>query len=321
MHSIHRRFTAPLAFLALFYVPGAAIAQTPAETVAAFFPQSLIDLNASLDEPLNRHQCYQVLATDPSGSAATLVAAYTDGYSAVVRVLQRSGDSFHVAAEPSDLHLWGLDCSIQIVSLPGHPQVVHLTFHGRANTVDWLLAWTGRELSNLTPLVNTDFGVPDSQLGNTALIDLDGDGVLDIASHGDASGNAPASATEVFRWSSGEFVADQAIVGPWRFVREDSSPTTDQIPFELPPTAQGPFTLFVVNGTGPNNSRVENAVESARVWLNGEEVLRPSDFGVNIGTIERPITLQQTNQLDVRLAGTPGGIIVVKIKVGSWSSQ
>ena len=321
MHTIHRRLIVPLAFLAFLYVPGPAIGQTTSETVAQYFPQSLIDLNASLDEPLDRHQCFQVLATDPSGSAQTIVATYTNGYRAVVRVLQRSGDGFQIAAEPSGLHLWGLDCSIELANLTAQQRIVHLTFHGAANTVDWVFVWTGQELSNLTPLVNTDFGNPDSQFRNAELIDLDGDGALDVTSRINASGDEPTSPTKVFRWTSGGFVPDLPILGPWTFVREDSSPTTDQILFELPSTAQGPFTLFVVNGTGTTGSRVENAVESARVWLNGEEVLRPSDFGANIGTIERAITLQQTNQLDVRLGGTPGGIIVVKIKVSSWSSQ
>jgi len=194
----------------LFCATGPVAGQTVSETVGQFFPESLAEPNSDAGEPVVRHQCLQVLTTDPSGSPETIFATYTNGYRAVVRVLRKSAGGFQVVAEPSGLHLWGLHCSIELADLgPVQQRVVHLSFEGAANTVNWLFAWNGQDLSNLTPLADTDFGSPESQLRNADLVDLDGDGTLDIVSQAHSAGGDPAPPTKVFRWSSGQYVADQ----------------------------------------------------------------------------------------------------------------
>ena len=192
----------------LFCASTSAVAQTAvSETVAQFFPQSLIDLNNRIDEPLNRHQCFQVIASDRTGAPEAIFAAYTNGYRAVVRVLRKSASGFQVIAEPSGLHLWGLDCAIALVDLaPDRRRVIRLSFQGEANTVDWLFAWNGQDLSNLTPLVNTEFGVPDSQLHDAEFVDLDRDGTLEIVIRAESANGVPARPAKIFRWSSGRYV-------------------------------------------------------------------------------------------------------------------
>lgn len=200
------RLVSLLTFGVLFCASTSAVAQTAvSETVAQFFPQSLIDLNNRIDEPLNRHQCFQVLATDRTGAPEATFATYTNGYRAVVRVLRKGASGFQVAAEPSGLHLWGLDCTIALVDLaPERRRVIHLSFQGGANTVDWLFAWKGQDLSNLTPLVNTEFGGQDSQLVDADFVDLDRDGTLEIVSRTESAKGVPAP--KIFRWSSGRYV-------------------------------------------------------------------------------------------------------------------
>lgn len=195
-----------LTFGVLFCASTSAVAQTAvSETVAQFFPQSLIDLNNRIDEPLKRHQCFQVIATDRTGAPEAIFATYTDGYRAVARVLTKGASGFQVAAEPSGLLLWGLDCAIALVDLaPDRRRVIHLSFQGGVHTVDWLFAWNGRDLSNYTPLVDTDLGGSDSQLIDADFVDLDRDGTLELVSRTESAKGVPAP--KIFRWSSGRYV-------------------------------------------------------------------------------------------------------------------
>ncbi len=90
----------------------------------------------------------------------------------------------------------------------------------------------------------------------------------------------------------------------------------------LPANAVGPFTLTVFNGAGgaEPGARVENAVDSGRLWLNGVELVSPNHFGNNVAVIQRTVTLPQAeNELKVRLGGAPGGRIVVTIDPTSWT--
>ena len=249
--------------------------QTTDETVAQFFPQALVDLNNEIQTPLVRRQCFEVLAVDAAGSAETIFAAYTDRYLATVRVLRKRAGGFEVVAEPEGLELWAADCKVSLVDIDRNGQKeVHLSLFGAANTVDWLFSWDGLTLQNLTPNTDTGFGSLSSRLNNVDFVDIDGDGVLELSSLTLGGGSDSIPARKVFRWLSGQYVETDSVVGPWIFVRSSSTPTTIRIPFERPASAQGPFLLVILNGSTVSN-RVENAVESARVWLNGEEFFVP----------------------------------------------
>lgn len=46
--------------------------------------------------------------------------------------------------------------------------------------------------------------------------------------------------------------------------------------------------------------------------------MRPSDFGNQVAVIERTVSVLAENELQVRLAGAPGGRITIVIDAASW---
>jgi hypothetical protein len=68
--------------------------------------------------------------------------------------------------------------------------------------------------------------------------------------------------------------------------------------------------VVVTNGPGGTKK-----VGSGTVTINGVEVIRPSDFGRGNASIEKPLPrLEALTQVDVRLAGAPGGAILLAIR-------
>lgn len=96
---------------------------------------------------------------------------------------------------------------------------------------------------------------------------------------------------------AGSFVA----FGPQTFTRS-GAPVTETRSFSVRnPSAQ--YTL-----------RVRNArTASARVMLNGSQVLGPDAFNANVDLIEIPVTLNPDNALSVELRSAPGSSIVIEI--------
>ena len=93
------------------------------------------------------------------------------------------------------------------------------------------------------------------------------------------------------------------------YVRNPGPPVTVIDSFAVCDPA-GEFTLVVDNG--PGGAR---RVSSATVSLNGVEILHPSDFNQQVGHIERPLSnVAADNQMAVRLAGAPGGTILLSVR-------
>jgi hypothetical protein len=158
-------------------------------------------------------------------------------------------------------------------------------------------------------------------LFNSSVVDLNGDGVKELYSFTPRSlGPAdPVPSDRLFKLSGGTYVVDRPVISLWSLERTNSAPTTLTSPIGLPEDARAPFTLRVINGAGPSaGTRVESSVESGRIWLNGQEIVRPSDFGAQVALIEKTVALQPSNELSVRLAGTPGGRITIVIEAANW---
>ncbi|HEX8184522.1 MAG TPA: Ig-like domain-containing protein, partial [Blastocatellia bacterium] len=99
------------------------------------------------------------------------------------------------------------------------------------------------------------------------------------------------------------------VFGARRFDRTTGQPNSYVEQFTLSASATGPYTLHLQNGADDKESRVS----SARVKLNGADVLSPSDFNQNAGVIERNVTLAATNTLEVSLASKPGSFLTITI--------
>lgn len=111
--------------------------------------------------------------------------------------------------------------------------------------------------------------------------------------------------------------AQTVLFGPTQYTRTAGPPNQFTNTFTLPTGATAPYTLHVVNGN-PNGT---NRISSATVKLNGAQILGPSDFGQNVAVLDRTVTLQATNTLEIRLTSAPGSFITVSVLDTSAGTQ
>ncbi len=97
--------------------------------------------------------------------------------------------------------------------------------------------------------------------------------------------------------------------GPRRFDRTTGAPNQYLEQFSLPAGITSPYTLHLQNGE-PNGA---NRVSSATIKLNGKEILVPSDLNQNVAALDRTVTLNSTNTLEVRLTSNPGSYLTINI--------
>jgi RHS repeat-associated protein len=110
------------------------------------------------------------------------------------------------------------------------------------------------------------------------------------------------------------FAADVSIFGPEQYMRTTGDPDvyTD--------TFAGLFTeivntgkLTVLNGNQIGGNRIEDAISSAEIYVNGELIFGPSDFNQNTYLLEAPIALGESNSLYVELRSKPASYLIIQI--------
>ena len=97
--------------------------------------------------------------------------------------------------------------------------------------------------------------------------------------------------------------------GPRRFDRTTGSPNQYLEQFSLPPGVTSPYTLHIQNGSLDGTNRVS----SATIKLNGVEILAPNDLNQTVASLDRTVTLNATNTLEVKLASVPGSYLIINI--------
>src|SRR5262245_55018569 len=83
------------------------------------------------------------------------------------------------------------------------------------------------------------------------------------------------------------WAAPAVVFGPQSYTRSTGAPVTVTSNFTVASPAN-PYVLHLDNG-GANGEF--SRVTSATVSLNGVEILKPSDFNQNVGTLDRQVTL------------------------------
>jgi len=96
--------------------------------------------------------------------------------------------------------------------------------------------------------------------------------------------------------------------GPKQYTRNAGPPQTFTEAFQHCGTAA--CEIVVTNG----NSRGTNRISSASISLNGTQIIRPTDFNQQVGSIMKPVVLTDQNQLTIRLASNPGGILTIEVE-------
>jgi RHS repeat-associated protein len=119
-----------------------------------------------------------------------------------------------------------------------------------------------------------------------------------------------------FVLSSGIAFATESIVfGPKTYIRGNGQPETFADSFDVINPA-GQFRMEVLNGEWGGKGRIENAVSSARIYINGLELVSTNDFNQNVAVIERAIpsgVIQQDNVVEVCMASAPGSKLTVTV--------
>lgn len=289
-----------------------------ADIVAGNYPDWLRQASGVAESELVKHQCAAVFDAYPNGQPSTIMAAYTDGSAAALRVLRVSAGGVALLDEPRDLDLLGSRCALELIDVDGDGRhEVHLRLFTNMSTAHWLLEWDGERLTNLTPVKPAPAtGAPRTLLFNGEFIDLDLDGRMEF--YGGAPTRIPEGAlpppARIWRLAGGGNEG-APVIAARVFSRERGEPRTDRFAFSLPAGALGPFTLEVRNGSASNGG----PVTSAAVAVNGVEVVEPDDFRPSARVIERSVTLAADNELAVRLAGAPGGRVSVIVRSAGWA--
>jgi len=287
--------------------------------VDQFYPQSLLDKAEAEGPgrvPLSRKSAYAVIETFSDGNPQTIIAAYSNGLGGAIRVIRADAARvFSVAYEPTTLLLTGVDCQAELVDVEGDGvREVLISFRSfRGPSEDWILRWDGSQLRNLGPVEIESDGMQSSVLSDSGLLDLDHTGTLSLvtltgpASLGD---EFPNPLPVVYKLEGGKFVLDRPLLFLSPFVRRTGQPETVAQSLFVPPVFSGPFVLKVINGERDGSRRVS----SARIVLNGVEILSPNQFSQQVEFLTISINLQTENQIEVTLAGIPLGQVWISVE-------
>ena len=275
-----------------------------AAIVDQFFPESLIsesdtDFNNGGLPPV-RHTSFVAADLNGTGQADFLVAAYTNGSSAVVRVLRRQGTSATLVAEPALPLMGGIIPEVSLVDLDGdsRPEIVVHYSAATGGYSAWIFKWTGTALTVFGP-TEMDDGDVTTVLHDVGFRDVTGDGIPEILNPPEHK--ASDLTTTVYQLVGGAYTQISTKIYESRsFIRRTATPQTETITFDLvDPTMS--YVMLIRNGDDAGADRAS----SVQITLNGNEVAGTSQFNQQVQVYRLPITVSDSNTLSVRFAGQP----------------
>ncbi|MGB2929905.1 MAG: hypothetical protein WBB70_13425, partial [Desulfobacterales bacterium] len=111
-------------------------------------------------------------------------------------------------------------------------------------------------------------------------------------------------------FASTSFATEVTIFGPNQYVRTTGSPDVFTDSFTA---ISGSGMLIVKNGAIDGNSRISDAISSASVYVNGEQIFGTSDFNQNVYLLQSPVNLLENNSITVELASSPGSYLSIEV--------
>ncbi|MDH5668282.1 MAG: Ig-like domain-containing protein, partial [Nitrospira sp.] len=104
---------------------------------------------------------------------------------------------------------------------------------------------------------------------------------------------------------------EQVLLGPNQYVRVGTgAPTVYSETVTVPVSVDAPFVLRLVNGDATGANRLS----SAWILVNNVQVAGPADFGQQVATVERTVTLNPgANTVTVKVASVPGGYVTLTL--------
>jgi sugar lactone lactonase YvrE len=114
----------------------------------------------------------------------------------------------------------------------------------------------------------------------------------------------------LFVIASSATAAEMTLFGPKQYVRTSGGPNV------YSDTFQGALCrgkLIVRNGNSDGSRRVDDAVSSATVSLNGVQIFGPSDFNKQVYYLEAEVDLAESNSISATLASDPDSYLTIEV--------
>jgi hypothetical protein len=139
-----------------------------------------------------------------SGVADYIVAAYSNGYTGVVKVFQRQGNVLVALHERSDMA--GSRPLVRLVDFDGdrRPEVVVSFSANGGSSPAWIFRWEGAGLQKISPSYTDDFGSEVPALIDPDFVDVDGDGAIEVINHAE---EIPNGANGILKFTGDGFVS------------------------------------------------------------------------------------------------------------------
>jgi hypothetical protein len=300
---------------------GVVCAQTNEQIVQQFFPQRLIDES---EQRLQRggpapFRTSEFIVADLNKDGSTfIVAAYSNGFSGVVRVLKKVNGTFTLVDEPDLRGMSGDFPEVHLIDLDndGRFEIIASFSSARGPTGNWVFKWDGTKLNLIGPTEISSFGVIFTKLSDASFFDVDGDGIIEIINltasgpvAPDETRNIGKGDIEVYSFDGQKYKLTKSLSYIGSFVRHTAAPFVDKAKFEVANPGPG-FVLTIING----NREGDNRVSSGTIKLNGVVVLTPNDLNQQVRKVVRQVTTLAQNMLEVELAGKPTGQILVTVE-------
>ena len=119
-------------------------------------------------------------------------------------------------------------------------------------------------------------------------------------------------------FADNSFATEATLFGPNQYVRTTGSPNVFTDSFTAIP---GEGMLIIKNGSMDGTDRITDAISSAWVYVNGEQVFGPSDFNQNVYLLQAPVNLTENNVITIELASNPGSYLTIEIKQEQQQEQ
>jgi len=114
----------------------------------------------------------------------------------------------------------------------------------------------------------------------------------------------------LFLGTSSAVAGEVTLFGPKQYVRTTGTPNVYTDTFSAIP---GEAKLTVKNGNWDGSERITDAISSASVAVNGEEIFGPDDFNQQVYLLETPINVAEDNSISIELASNPDSYFTIEV--------
>ncbi|MBW1644417.1 MAG: tandem-95 repeat protein, partial [Deltaproteobacteria bacterium] len=110
---------------------------------------------------------------------------------------------------------------------------------------------------------------------------------------------------------STSFAVDVNVFGPNKYLRTSGAPNVYTDTFSA---IAGEGRLIVKNGSWDGENRMVDAISTASVFVNGQQIFSPSDFNQQVYLLEKPVSLSENNTISIELASSPGSYLIIEVR-------